>query len=60
MEAHRISPLAIALALATLPVAALAADTMVLPDVHHAGCVLCGRSLKSYDPAAVERAAWQC
>ncbi len=47
MKSHRILPLAIALGLGVFPIAALAADTTVLLDVHHAGCVLCGPIVKS-------------
>ena len=42
MKSHRILPLAIAICLGVMPIAALAADTTVVFDVHHAGCVLCG------------------
>lgn len=47
MKSHRILSLAIALCLGALPIAALAADTTVVLDVHHAGCVLCGPIVKS-------------
>jgi copper chaperone CopZ len=47
MKSHRILPLAIALCLGALPIAALAAETTVVLDVHHAGCVLCGPIVKS-------------
>jgi copper chaperone CopZ len=47
MKSHRILPLAIALGLGALPIVALAADTTVVLDVHHAGCVLCGPIVKS-------------
>jgi copper chaperone CopZ len=47
MKSHRILPLAIAICLGVMPIAALAADTTVVLDVHHAGCVLCGPIVKS-------------
>ena len=47
MKSHRILPLAIAMCLSAMPIAALAADTTVALDVHHAGCVLCGPIVKS-------------
>jgi copper chaperone CopZ len=36
-----------AVGLLTVPFAAQAADTTVVLDVHHAGCVLCGPIVKS-------------
>jgi mercuric ion binding protein len=47
MKSRRIFPLLVALGLGTLPIAALAAETTVMLDVHHAGCVLCGPIVKS-------------
>ena len=47
MKSHRILPLAIAICLGVMPIAALAADTTVVLDVQHAGCVLCGPIVKS-------------
>ena len=47
MKSHRILSLAIAICLGVMPIAALAADTTVVLDVHHAGCVLCGPIVKS-------------
>lgn len=37
----------VALGLLTIPLAALAAETTAVLDVHHAGCVLCGPIIKS-------------
>ena len=47
MKCHRFLPLAIALGLGAVPIAARAADATVSLDVHHAGCVLCGPIVKS-------------
>ena len=47
MKSQRILPLTMALCIGALPIAALAADTTVVLDVHHAGCVLCGPIVKS-------------
>ncbi|MHB1872968.1 MAG: heavy-metal-associated domain-containing protein [Steroidobacteraceae bacterium] len=38
---------AFAVSLLAVPLAAQAADTSVVLDVHHAGCVLCGPIVKS-------------
>ena len=38
---------AFAVSLLAVPIAAQAADTTVVLDVHHAGCVLCGPIVKS-------------
>ena len=45
MKAHRIA-LLIALGMTTAPLAALAADTTAVLDVHHADCALCGPIVK--------------
>ena len=45
MKAHRIA-LLIALGMSATPLTALAADTTIALDVHHADCVLCGPIVK--------------
>ncbi len=45
--AHRLFATVFALGLLAAPLAARAADTTVVLDVHHAGCVLCGPIVKS-------------
>ena len=45
MNSHRIVLVA-ALVMSATPLAALAADTTAVLDVHHAGCVLCGPIIK--------------
>ena len=42
MTPHRILPRAIVICLGVMPVAALAVDTSVVPDLHHAARVRCG------------------
>ena len=46
MTPHRILPRAIVICLGVRPVAALAVDTSVVPDLHHTGRVRCGPIVK--------------
>ena len=46
MTPHRILPRAIVICLGVMPVAALAVDTSVVLDLHHAGRVRCGPIVK--------------